>query len=336
MTQISCSSASLSQTNCSTSGALQFIENTSAGTRAGTADSVTYEFDWMPPASDAGNIDFYVDGFSANNDGRTSGDRTYVKTFTLTPSTGGSGGPRPAISQGGVVNGASFAPGITQGSWVTIQGANFAAVSRSWRADEIVDGKLPTQLDGVGVNINGRAAFVNYISPTQINVQAPSDSGLGTVQVEVVNNGAKSDSVVAQLQQFSPAFFLWSGKYAVATRPDFTYVARADLFQGLASAPARPGETIILWGTGFGATAPEMPAGQIVDRSSIRNVAAPPVVRFGGLVADYIGGALSPDFAGLYQIAVRVPDSTPDGDIAVVAESGGVRSPENVFVTVQR
>jgi uncharacterized protein (TIGR03437 family) len=234
------------------------------------------------------------------------------------------------------VNGASFAPGITQGSWVTIQGANFAAVSRSWRADEIVDGKLPTQLDGVGVNINGRAAFVNYISPTQINVQAPSDSGLGTVQVEVVNNGAKSDSVVAQLQQFSPAFFLWSGKYAVATRPDFTYVARADLFQGLASAPARPGETIILWGTGFGATAPEMPAGQIVDRSSIRNVAAPPVVRFGGLVADYIGGALSPDFAGLYQIAVRVPDSTPDGDIAVVAESGGVRSPENVFVTVQR
>ncbi len=112
-----------------------------------------------------------------------------------------------------VLNAASFQPGIEAGSWVMIRGTNLANTSpgRTWRSDEIVNGKLPTSLDGVSVTINGKPAFVEYISPTQINVQAPSDTAVGTVDVVVTNNGAASVAATAQLQTVAPAFFEYPG-----------------------------------------------------------------------------------------------------------------------------
>lgn len=62
----------------------------------------------------------------------------------------------------------------------------------------------------------------------------------------------------------------------------------------------------------------------------------PPLVRIGGLAAEYLGGALTPGSAGIYQIVVRVPDLAPAGDLAVTAEFPGAASPSNVFLTVQR
>src|SRR5436189_6150798 len=103
-----------------------------------------------------------------------------------------------------LVNGASFQAGICAGSWVTIQGTKLANSSRTWRTSEIVNGKLPTQLDGVSVQINGKPAYVEYISPTQINVQEPSDTALGPVNVQVTNNSVTGDPVTAQLQAASP------------------------------------------------------------------------------------------------------------------------------------
>ena len=124
-----------------------------------------------------------------------------------------------------VLNAASFQPGIEAGSWVMIRGTNLANTSpgRTWRTEEIVNGKLPTSLDGVSVTINGKPAFVEYISPTQINVQAPSDTAVGTVDVVVTNNGAASAPAAAQLQALAPAFFQYPGtNYATASRlPDY-------------------------------------------------------------------------------------------------------------------
>ena len=128
-----------------------------------------------------------------------------------------------------VVNAASFQPGIEAGSWVMIRGANLANTNpgRTWRTDEVVNGNLPTSLDGVSVTINGKPAFVYYISPTQINVQAPSDTAVGAVSVVVTNHGAASAPATAQLQAFAPAFFQYPGaNYATASRlPDYAAVA---------------------------------------------------------------------------------------------------------------
>lgn len=308
---------------------LQYIEHSSEGSRSGRS---TYEFDWTPPANDAGPITFYLAANAANADGTNRGDRIYTRTFTLTPAGGGGGGNLPAITS--VVNGASFQPGIAAGSWVTIRGTNLASATRTWRADEIVEGRLPLSLDGVSVKINNRDAAVYFISPTQINVQAPSDTALGDVPVVVTTPAGASAPAMARLQAFAPAFFLWQERFAVATRADFSLVGPPNLFPGLTTTPARPGEVVILWGTGFGPTNPEIPAGRAVE--GLATVATVPTVRIGGAGVEFISGALTPGAAGLYQIAVRVPESAADGDIPVVVEFGGTRSPDNVFIRVQR
>jgi uncharacterized protein (TIGR03437 family) len=244
--------------------------------------------------------------------------------------------PQPAISTGGVFNAASFQPGISAGSWVTIQGSNLAGNTRSWSADDFEGGGLPTQLDGVSVKIDGKPAYVAFISPAQINVQAPADAALGPVPVEVTFNGSTSSPGTAQLQAVSPALFLWSGKYAVATHSDFSPAVPAGLFPGVATVPAKPGELIVLWGTGFGATVPAVAPGIVPPANPLANVANPVTVTIGNIAATVTGAAISPGNPGLYQIAVQVPASVPDGDLPVVAQVNGVQSSSNVLLNVKR
>jgi len=91
------------------------------------------------------------------------------------------------IAISGVSNNASGQAGIAGGSWVSIYGTNLSATTRSWQNADIVGNSLPTALDGVSVKINGKAAAVYYISPGQLNVQAPTDNSRGPVQVEVTS-----------------------------------------------------------------------------------------------------------------------------------------------------
>src|ERR1700730_1101152 len=114
----------------------------------------------------------------------------------------------PTIDVGGVVNGASFQPGIVPGSWLTIKGSNLSPVASDTWDKAIVNGNLPTSLDGVSVNVGSKPAFVYFISPGQINVQAP-DVGTGPVPVIVTTPGGTSVAVTANVVAQSPAFFLW-------------------------------------------------------------------------------------------------------------------------------
>jgi uncharacterized protein (TIGR03437 family) len=59
-------------------------------------------------------------------------------------------------------------------------------------------------------------------------------------------------------------------------------------------------------------------------------------VTIGNIDATVIGAALTPGNAGLYQIAVQVPASVPDGDQAVIAQVAGMQSPSNVLLNVKR
>lgn len=253
-------------------------------------------------------------------------------SVTLTISAAAAG---PAITA--VVNGASFQPGFEAGSWVTISGSDLANTNpgRTWLASEIVNGHLPTSLDGVSVTINGNPAYVYYISPTQLNVQAPSDSATGPVNVVVTNNGAVSKPFVAQLQSFAPAFFQYTGTaFAIAERyPDYALVANPASISGTVA--AKPGDILILWGTGFGATDPTTPAGIAVTGAPA--VAALPSVTVGGVPVTVISGVLSPGSAGLYQIAVQLPANVPAGVVPVKATVGGTQSPAaiSIFVSAQ-
>jgi uncharacterized protein (TIGR03437 family) len=317
---------------CPSTKPLAYIEHSLAGYTAtkGQSGSGSYQFDWTPPGTNIGNITIYVAGNAANGDLSVNGDHVYARTYTLTPQA--SAGTAPAISQAGVISGASFAPGIVPDSWVAIQGTNLSSVTDTWDK-AIVNGKLPTTLDNVSVSIGGKPAYIYYVSPTQINVVAP-DVGTGSMQVTVTNGSSTSAAVTANSSTFGPAFFLWVSKYAVATRQDFSWAVANGTFAGTTTVPAKPGDVIILWGTGFGPTNPAAPVGQQVPVASFP-AANPVSVTVGGINAQVFGTALAPGFAALYQVAIQIPASAPDGDLPVVASINGAQSPATTLITVK-
>jgi uncharacterized protein (TIGR03437 family) len=239
----------------------------------------------------------------------------------------------PAIAPDGIVNGASFQSGIAPGAWITIKGANLASKTDTWN-NAIINGALPTTLDGVSVMVGSQPAYIAYISATQINALAPSVAA-GSVPVTVTASGGTSQAVMAQLQAEQPAFFQW-GDYAVATRQDFSLAVKDGTFPGTTTVPAAPGDVIILWGTGFGPTSPAAPAGMETPATTAYNTATPVSLTIGGKPALVYGAALAPGYAGLYQVAIQVPAGLANGDYSVVATINGVLSPSTTMITVQQ
>src|SRR5262249_1826358 len=146
----------------------------------------------------------------------------------------------------------------------TIKGTNLAATKRSIGANDIVNRLLPTSVDGVTVTINGSPAFISYISPVQINLVTPADlAPSGTVTVVVSNNSLTTATINVTPQILAPALFL-IGNYAAALHANNTVVGPTTLVANN-STPAAPGETIVLFGTGFGVTNPAVVSGAVVS-----------------------------------------------------------------------
>ncbi len=234
----------------------------------------------------------------------------------------------------GVVNGASGQAGMVPNSWVTIFGSNLAPQTDDW-SKSIVNGQFPVALDGVSVTIGGTPAYVNYISAGQINVLAP-DVGAGPLPVIVTTPTGTSTAFTVTSNQHGPAFFEWPNNQPVATRQDFTYAVKAGTFAGLTTVAAKPGEVVILWGTGFGPTNPVAPEGTAVPSDQTYSTTTLPTVTVNDVPATVYGAALAPGFGGLYQVAIQVPDSITDGDWPILATIGGVQSPAGVLLSVHQ
>ncbi|MEO8595038.1 MAG: choice-of-anchor V domain-containing protein [Candidatus Solibacter sp.] len=319
---------------CPSNNPLAYVEHTDGGSGRSQAarNSFNYEFDWTPPVTDIGNIVIYVAGNGGNGNGQETGDHIYTATYTLSP---GVAGLPPAIDTGGVVSGASFVPGVVPGSWVTIKGSNLSPVTDTWDKF-IVNGNLPTSLGGVSVNIGSKLAYVYFVSPGQINVQAP-DVGAGPVPVTVSTPGGTSIALTANVSAQAPAFFLWPGNQAVATRnSDNSLAVKDGTFAGATTVAAKPGDVLILWGTGFGPTSPAVPAGILTPGDKVYSTRDPVTVKIGSAEAQVFGAALSPGFAGLYQVAIQVPASMADGDYPLKAAISGITSPDGVILSVQK
>ncbi len=299
-------------------------------TVAGGPNTAPNEVDGGPPTGvNVGALDVAVD--STGNLYIYGGNRVY-KVSGLS----GSATPpaAPAISANGVVNGASFQPGVAASSWVTIKGTNLAPQTDDW-SHSIVNGALPTSLDGVSVSMGGKPAYVYFISPGQLNVLAP-DVPAGPLSVTVTTAGGTSATFATTANAYGPAFFTWPNNQVVATRQDYSYAAKAGAFAGATTVPAKPGDVIILWATGFGPTIPPAPSGVSVPASGGYSTASAPVVTVNGIAATVYGGALAPGSAGLYQIAIQVPSNLGDGDWPIQATIGNVASPTGTILSVHQ
>ena len=231
----------------------------------------------------------------------------------------------PVINASGVVSGATFQPGIVAGSWVSILGRNLSVATRIWQGSDFSGNSLPTNLDGVQVNINGQPAAVYYISPTQLNVQAPASIN-GSVSVQVVRSGVSSNTVTANAVPTAPGLFTYTGNskvYPAAVYPDGVLVGDPAVTSGARKAKA--GDRILLYATGLGSS----PAGTLIQGASplgssitVSLGSATAAVEFAGLVA-----------VGEFQINIVVPD-LPDGEWPVVLQVGAASSQAGVVIPI--
>ncbi len=235
----------------------------------------------------------------------------------------------PVISQ--VENAESGVPVIAPNTWVEIDGSNLskAGDSRPWQASDFVNNQLPTSLDGVSVTVNGKSAYVYYISPTQINILTPPNPIQGTVMVQVARNATSSTAFPVQAQPLSLAFFVFKGgPYVAAIHSNGGFIGPAGLFPSN-STPARAGEVISIYANGFGTTSSPVVAGAIPQSGTLSPL---PAITIGGIPAQVQFAGLTE--AGEFQFNVMIPPNAPSGDNAILATYGGAEAPAEL-ITVQ-
>lgn len=265
-------------------------------------------------------------------------------TITLTPANGGAAlvikvsftppSNTPVVS-GGVLNATDGAVDIAQNAWVEIKGNNLAQTTRTWTGNDFINGQMPTMLDGVSATVNNKAAFVYYISPTQVNILTPLDTATGAVPVQVTSQFGTSAVVSATVTPYAPGLFIIyesNNQYPAAQHStDYSLVGPPGLIPGVTTTPAQPGETIVLYGTGFG-----LPVTAIVPASLTQTGLLPtpwPAFTIGNVPANVVYASLVTP--GLYQFNVIVPASAPNGDNAISATYNGAITQSGLFVPVQ-
>jgi uncharacterized protein (TIGR03437 family) len=249
----------------------------------------------------------------------------------------------PAISL--VISATAFGgfKAIAPGTWIEIYGTGLALDTRSWATGDFDGPNAPTSLDGVKVMINGENAFVSYISPSQVNAQVPSDIAFGApLQVVVMNNSVTTQPYSVMVNGvepglLAPSLFSVGGKqYVAALLPDYaTYILPTGAVAGVSSRPAKPGETIILFGIGFGLVTPPSPAGAI-EQTGTNKLILPLQISFGGVPAQIVDAGLASGFVGLYQFDVVVP-SVPDNTLVPVTFTlAGSLGTQTLYTTVRQ
>jgi uncharacterized protein (TIGR03437 family) len=255
--------------------------------------------------------------------------------------------PAPGISL--VANAEGEAPTIAPNTWVEIKGGNLAPVGYSspacapgycWQTSDFVGNKMPTQLDQVSATVNGKSAYVYYISPTQLNILTPPDAMSGAVQVVVTNNGSVGAAFTAQAQSLAPSFFVFNGgPYVAATHVNGSLctapvsgaclVGPTTLYPS-SSAPAQPNEIVVLYANGFGATNVPVQSGSVTQSGTLSPL---PVIKIGGITATVQFAGLSA--VGEFQFNVVVPANTPNGDQPITATYGGSTTQAGTLITIQ-
>jgi uncharacterized protein (TIGR03437 family) len=271
--------------------------------------------------------------------------RTFVLLTTLFLASISATVAQPTIAAGGILNGASFQKGqaITPGSLISIFGT--ALASGTAQADSI---PLSSSLGGVSVQFVNGAATANapmlFVQPdnaasnvaSQINLQVPWNivpaGTSATVNVVVTNNGVSSAPTPVTVAPFSPGIFSANG-FAIAENVDGTFAWAAGTVPGLVTHAAKAGDVIIIYATGFGAVDTPVQDGQnSIDK--LRNTVTAPIVMVGGISAQVLFSGLSPQFVGVNQLNIVVPNAAPGNHVPLQVQLGGITTSDSVGISV--
>ena len=239
------------------------------------------------------------------------------------------GGPpnSPSINSGGVVSAASFAAEspLTPGSIVSLFGLNLAQGTQTGLAVP-----LTTELAGTRLLVNGTPAPLFFVGPQQMNIQIPWElQGQTSVNLTVQSAGLNSPAVNVPLAPHGPGLFTLtgtgSGQGAIMIAGTSSIAAEPGAYPG--SRPVVAGETISIFGTGFGGVTNQPVTGDGAPSTPLAETTAQPVIRIGDLPAAVSFSGLAPGFVGLNQVNAVVPQGVAAGTaIPVNALIDGVQS----------
>jgi uncharacterized protein (TIGR03437 family) len=270
-----------------------------------------------------------------------------LRVLLLLPFAGAAFAQAPSVASGGVLNGASFAKGqpITPGSLVSIFGTNLA--SQISEADSI---PLSTKLGGVTVQfVNGDTTIqapMLYVQPAdpannvgaQLNVQVPWEivpSGAqANISVIVNNGGSASAPAQVAVGPYSPGVFSSNGQ-AIVENTDGTLAWPTGAVPGLTTHPAKIGDVVIAYATGLGAVA-SPPADGANSSDKLRTNLVTPQILIGGVSAQVQFSGLSPQFVGVNQINVTVPNVAPGNNVPFQILLGGITTSSSITIAVSQ
>jgi len=269
------------------------------------------------------------------------GSNSWLVQVSLTVSAAISG---PQVSSGGIIGAGLSTPpvsALSSNAIASIFGTSFApaGTARQVGSGDLVNGLLPTVVDGVCVFVNNVAAPIFALYSNQINFQVPQVLSSGTVGVQVATSCGTSSELRSASQQVSvaaatPEFFYFTnsstGNNPIAAVNAITgnYIGPAGLIPGLSFVPTVPGDILTLYFTGGGATNPGYAQGQLPN--SAANVAGVVGISIGGVQlssGDILYVGVTPGSAGLYQANIQVPTGAQPGNQPVILTIGGASSP---------
>ena len=172
-------------------------------------------------------------------------------------------------------------------------------------------------------------------------MQAPDDPTTGPVPVVVTTpNGNATSSVT--LAQFAPSLLLLDAKHVtgIIIRSDGSGAYGGGAYDilgptgnslGYATVAAKAGDSVELFGLGFGPTSPQVPSGQAPSAAASTTNAV-------GLLINNV--SVTPSFAGLsgaglYQINLILPTGLGTGDVTLVASVNSLQTQSNVVISLQ-
>lgn len=233
-----------------------------------------------------------------------------------------SSGTAPALSAGGVVNGATFAVGpVAPGSIISLFGRKLASASGS--AAQL---PLPTLLNGIAVTVGGKKLPLFFSNDNQINAQLPFDLPANTRQQVVVETGLDGAAPLAVTVPETINVSLASPGIFLVNQQGIGAVVHADTYQIVnESTPAKAGEYLAIFCTGLGAVTAPVASGSLPPAPAPDTLAMPEVT-LANAPAKVSFSGLAPCCVGLYQVNFQVPANLPTGPQPLQLVINGVPS----------
>ena len=177
---------------------------------------------------------------------------------------------------------------------------------------------LPSLFKGVQVLVGGLAAPLYYISPTQLTVQIPSElTATNEYEALIAVNGAYTLPQPLDIVAVAPGVVAFpDGSLVAQHSSDYTLVD--------ATKPAKPGEALIIYLVGLGATSVNVPSGTAAPGNPLASVTNPLTVTIDGQAVQTVFEGLTPGGVGLYQINLTVPANARAGKVPVVITQSGI------------